>query len=92
MGGSSGWGWGIAQKSHHWEGDLEMLKGAKLLKQTWQMELSVQRCSTGLAYLGACRAVCMGSGSMPGFGRNSWAQEVMGISQQKGRAGSALCF
>lgn len=37
VGGSSGWGWGIAQKSHHWEGDLEMLKGAKLLKQTWQM-------------------------------------------------------
>lgn len=50
VGGWSQWGWGIAQQPHHWKGNLELLKGAKMLKQAWQMELSVQRCSTAQAW------------------------------------------
>lgn len=43
-------GMGIAQQSQHSKGDLELLKAAKMLKQTWQMELSVQRCNTVQAW------------------------------------------
>lgn len=49
-GGSSQWGWGIAQQSPYWRGDLELLRGDKMLKQTWQMKLSVQRGSTAQAW------------------------------------------